>query len=323
MPHSSGGGSHGGGHHSGSRGSSGSADLNMFKHFRTVRVSRHDYGSPYRYVYYRNHKMHCVYANEDVKDRPLFSSAGAVVVSLIVLAILVCVWASVLSGKKPLKQDYNNTIMIEDNLGVIKDENALRSSLGNFRTVTGITPAVLTVNDSDWKNSGKSLEKYAYDRYVNAFSDEKHWLIVYSLPDNVNSDFVDWSWEGMQGDDTDLIITERVAEDFNKEFHDSLVRENTVEKSLIGAFDMTAGKCMKGVAVNDDILIFIVVISYFAVYFCVYILKPDLSSIKYRHMAEVPLNSVAVTCDYCGGQYMSRTVQNCPHCGGTAKIYSN
>ena len=49
-----------------------------------------------------------------------------------------------------------------------------------FRDKTGVTPAIITVDNREWKGYYNDLENYAYDRYVNMFPDEKHWLIVYS-----------------------------------------------------------------------------------------------------------------------------------------------
>ncbi len=98
---------------------------------------------------------------------------------------------------------------IEDNTGCFPDyENQLEQSLSEFENITGISPYVLSVNDSTWNEEYNYLDEYAYDKYLSLFSDEQHFLIVYSEPDLPDSSgYVDWSWEGIQGNDTDPILT--------------------------------------------------------------------------------------------------------------------
>ena len=83
-------------------------------------------------------------------------------------------------------------------------------------------------------NNYNNLEEYAYSAYVNRFQDEKHWLIVYeelgdvsSLPEDMyrypSSDEPEWQFWGMQGDDTDPILTAEVTEKFNAIFRQKLI----------------------------------------------------------------------------------------------------
>ena len=96
-----------------------------------------------------------------------------------------------------LPQNYDYKIVVEDKANVLGNTAELRNSLVAFYNRTGISPAVITVENSDWQGNYSDLENYAYDLYVNHFADESHWLIVYSTPDGYSSSdgFEDWYWE--------------------------------------------------------------------------------------------------------------------------------
>ena len=139
MPHSSGGGSHGGGSHGGSHHSSHS-------HGGSGRSSRHVRSTYFpdarRYVYYDHHRPVYVYADHPHK----------------------------------LPQNYDYKIVVEDKANVLGNTAELRNSLVAFYNRTGISPAVITVENSDWQGYYSDFENYAYDLYVNHFTDESHWL---------------------------------------------------------------------------------------------------------------------------------------------------
>ncbi|MGN0536656.1 MAG: hypothetical protein ACI4M3_01605, partial [Acutalibacteraceae bacterium] len=99
---------------------------------------------------------------------------------------------------------------------------------------------------SDWKGKYDSLENYAYSLYVNRFSDEKHFLVVYSEPKNANTlEFVDWSWEGMQGDDTDNIITKANFSKFQSDLQRYLTMDEvSVEEAFTRAFSASTDYMM-------------------------------------------------------------------------------
>ena len=84
--------------------------------------------------------------------------------------------------------------------------------------------------------------------YVTEFDDEEHWLVVYSEPTSPDPDFNDWYWEGMQGDDTDNIITVDVADDF-KDLMQKYLTANSrydVSSAIAAAFDETTPNVMDG-----------------------------------------------------------------------------
>lgn len=72
--------------------------------------------------------------------------------------------------------------------------------------------------------------------------------MVYSEPTSPDPDFNDWYWEGMQGDDTDNIITVDVADDF-KDLMQKYLTANSrydVSSAIAAAFDETTPNVMDG-----------------------------------------------------------------------------
>lgn len=83
------------------------------------------------------------------------------------------------------------------------------------------------VEDTKWQGS---IENYAYTRYLSEFTDEMHWLIVYSDPSA--------SFEAMQGDNTDAVLTEDVGDIFKNRLRTNLNDKNTgVGASVSSAFE--------------------------------------------------------------------------------------
>lgn len=211
MPHSSGGGSHSGGSHSGSgfSSSSSSSGGSSAKHIKHT-----SFPGARRYVYYENYRPVYVYADYDIRkgtaSGKFFSILGSAVSLLFGIMLLAMCY------DKPQKMDTSPSYSCEivDCAGVIDDADMVQSAIDDFYDETGIPVEVMTVNNEDWQGSYLKLEDFAYDMYVTEFDDEEHWLVVYSEPTSPDPDFNDWYWEGMQGDDTDNIITVDVADDF-------------------------------------------------------------------------------------------------------------
>ena len=211
MPHSSGGGSHSGGSHSGSgfSSSSSSSGGSSAKHIKHT-----SFPGARRYVYYENYRPVYVYADYDIRkgtaSGKFFSILGSAVSLLFGIMLLAMCY------DKPQKMDTSPSYSCEivDCAGVIDDADMVQSAIDDFYDETGIPVEVMTVNNEDWQGSYSKLEDFAYDMYVTEFDDEEHWLVVYSEPTSPDPDFNDWYWEGMQGDDTDNIITVDVADDF-------------------------------------------------------------------------------------------------------------
>ncbi len=219
---------------------------------------------------------------------------------------------------KKLAADYDTAIVVRDEINVLGDTEKLKRSLEAFFNKTGITPAVFTVHNEEWQNTYDGLENYAYDLYVNAFSDEKHWLIVYSEPENPDPSFNDWYWEGMQGDDTSEILTSGKADKFGSKLQRSLTDKSvSVSDAISLSFDYLTPDIMYK-SVDPVIVIVLLVFIGFIVIHAFFMIFYDPNR-KYRNAQEIPLETPAPTpqqnetCPYCGASYASGQ-ERCPNC---------
>ena len=336
MPHSSGGGSHGGGsHHSSSshRSSHRSSGSGPSRRIRTGY-----FPGATRYRYYHRHKPRYVYANYDIRK-------GRSPLRLLLLLFYIPFFIAIVGMASEtfrvpqrLSTDYDTSLVISDYIKVLGDTKALENSMMAFYDETGITPAVFTVYNEDWQDNYSSLENYSYDLYVNAFDDEKHWLIVYSQPQEPDENFNDWYWEGMQGDDTSDILTSAKADGFNSDLQRYLTDKSiSVADAISRAFDNLTPKIMKK-SVDTSMLFpflffggFILIHAYFMVFH-----DP---SRKYRNAEVCPENAPVEaqsrsvqteqtvqavqppapaaheeSCPYCGGSYVPGRDKRCPYC---------
>ena len=212
MPHSSGGGSHGGGSHShgGSHGGSNN------------RVSNHYFYGARRYR--RHHRKsgidEYVYANRKPQKGGL---SGIIALGIFGVIFTFIIGAGTHSS---LPKRLNGSVMyvpaVYDDAGLIDNDEELTATLTEYYSVTGICPVIYTVFDEDWNGmdpasteSYADLESYAFCTYTDNFIDEQHFVIVYSIPEdqaeplrNGEITVPDFSWEAVQGDETDPIITE-------------------------------------------------------------------------------------------------------------------
>ena len=272
MPHSSGGGSHGGGVHGGSHGSSGS---------RNVMPSSRPFRNSVRYRYYRNGEERFFYAKSGYKG---WSPARLIVLPFYIPFFMV----AGLSFKEAFTTSFPKKskveVRIEDEANIFSESDDLYASMQSFGEKTGISPAVVTVSENVWAGNYTTLESYAYDRYVTEFSDEMHWLIVYSVP----SEGGIWQWEGMQGDNTDPILTEFAAERFNSNLQSMLENSSyTVDSALSTAFSnitqtLEPPSFLSQVAMPLFILAFVCFHAFFML---------GLNELKYRNCEPAPEGS--------------------------------
>ena len=250
MPHSSGGGHGGGGHGGGSHGGHGGGSSGP-------RMSRSHFAGSRRYSYYHRGRMRYIYSEKDPSK--MFHPAR-LLIGIFYLPFIFFAGSQLFSPMR-LSPAKDTEIIIEDDANVLGDTGKLQNSLDAFKEKSKVIPGVVTVNNSDWQGHYASLEDYAYDRYLQEFTDEQHWLIVYSAPDPVletqeepdaeNSyewdtsyPYADeWYWEGMQGDDTDDVLNSSVTAAFNSKFQGGLeVAGDSVANNLSDAFDTATAK---------------------------------------------------------------------------------
>lgn len=325
MPHSSGGGSHRGGSHRSRSHSSRRSHSGPSSSRRHINTSY--FPGAIRYVYMHRGTPRYVYADYDItKRRSPLRLLILILYIPFIFSFYTIIKSSMLPPKK-LSADYNAEIVVKDEINVLGDTQRLKSSLEAFYDKTGISPAVFTVYNEDWQGKYDALEYYAYDLYVNAFSDEKHWLIVYSEPENPDPSFNDWYWEGMQGDDTSYILTEGKAAGFNTRLQRYLTDDSkSVSEAISLSFDELTPETMKK-SVDPAMLITLLVFVGFIAVHAFFIVFYDPNR-KYRNAVECPAetpaanptSSHAETCPYCGASYMSGTVARCPNCQALLEI---
>ncbi len=328
MPHSSGGGSsHGGSHHSshsygGSSSSSNSSHISS-SYFPGSRV----------FVRYVNRRPTYVYSNSG----SLCGGVGSIIFcllmySLFVVPALITLIGSVVTPEKLSHSDVSREqIEIVDNISILGDTTELANVLEEFEEVTGVIPVVVTINNSDWESDYNDLEQYAYNWYVYNYSDEKHWVIMYSEDSSDTSMFGDWYWEGMQGDDTDEIITDGIANKFTDRLHDNFIASGSMTRSeaISDAFNCIMPGIMN-VHINFEqvlpavgILLFI---SFHAFFMLGGILKNRHKYKDYHEVKDVVMqpNNIPLedTCKYCDGVYVVGSVYNCPHCGAAIPAHN-
>jgi len=307
MPHSSGGGSSfggshgGGGYHSGGSGGGSSQ-----------RISNRPFPGSHRYVYYRR-GVPVYYYSTSVAPNPVFILFFGVFFTFITTFIALIIFMTSVTTPKKVNGYYDYDIRIEDNQSILGDTTQLNNTLTKFRDTTGITPYVLTVDRSTWDISEYSynMEKYAYNKYVKTLHDECHWLVVITY-NNSN----DWFFEGMQGDNTDNVLSEKKANKFNKELVKNIKESNDVSQSLNNAFDSSLSYLMdKEVdksAIGSGCAISLFSIGCISV--CIYAFIKS----KGRNKAvEIKSDEKETVCAYCGGRYILSTVISCPHCGAS------
>lgn len=310
-----GGGSHGGGSHGGSHHSSHS-------HGGSGRSSRHVRSTYFpdarRYVYYDHHRPVYVYADYDITEKRSPLRFLMLLFYLPFILFTFSMFAEAYHHPHKLPQNYDYKIVVEDKANVLGNTAELRNSLVAFYNRTGISPAVITVENSDWQGNYSDLENYAYDLYVNHFADESHWLIVYSTPDGYSSSdgFEDWYWEGMQGNDTDDVLTESVTNSFNDELQKNLTARTryTVSSAISTSFDDLTPTVMKSKVNWAMLFTSIAILAFVCLHACLMIgINP-----KARKYAKAkPCSDAAQekACEYCGYTYVVDTCTECPHCG--------
>lgn len=260
MPHSSGGGSSSSSSSHGGSSSSGGS----FSSDNSNRTSRH-YFDGARCYRYRNRRgdYEYIYSDYDMVNRK--SSKARY---LILLFYIPFIFAIFMMGKDvfhfptPLRQVYNTDILIEDSSDVLTnaEERDLEQAFMEFYQNTGITVSFVSVNQLEWMDRFNSLSDYAYYQYVNKFDDECHWLFVYSKGTILGQ----WSWEGMQGNNTDSILTQKITNGFNEKLQMKLYQDTkyTVGTAFISAIQELNTTVMNK-TINTSQLIPVLIMSVF------------------------------------------------------------
>lgn len=319
MPHSGGGGSHGGGSHGGSHGGGGSSN----------RVSKTYFSGAHRYIYYYNGRPNYYYANRKDTINRKATGIGMIMFSVIWLLMTSLMLIGSLSSayiSGPLSLDYDTSIVIDDELGIVEDKDELTNAFKDFQDKTGVTLGVVT-RSSYTQYRGDTYEKQAYNCYVSRWDDEKHWLIYYVGDSLDRTD--NWHWELMCGDDCTKILSSSIEDSFTRDFHRYLVATDryTFDKALItalGNIEVTPG------SFNANELLTLIPALFFPVLGIIILISGIVTATKPLTEEEIAKNKAVeisveevcreVACEYCGGVYIMHTCLQCPHCGAPVKI---
>ena len=330
MPHSSGGGFHGGGFHGGGGFSGhhygrGTSNVPL--------VSRFHYPGATAWLYYTSRGVpHIVYSSQDITKTPKSGGPFAYVL-LGIFAVLPIAFIALAGQQHPARvgMNYDMTAIIKDNAGVLSASETfeLQSVFNEFRSASGVTPSIVTVNNGDWEpgflwhdffpNEKYTLEDYAYSTYVNTFNDESHWLIVYACDKGTKKG--NWAFEGMQGDNTDKLLTDKRADAFTESLHTRLLQRDkySVDTAIAVTLDQYRPELMK-VTLNSKLfyicLFMFVMFSLIAFYMFAVAYKPSKVPEIYKNAKLCELTAVyQEPCNYCGGIYIIGMHTTCPHCG--------
>ncbi len=334
MPHSSGGGSRSSGSFSGSSGSSGSwghgGSRSSGASGKTPTVSDEYQKGYHRYVLYHDNTADYFYSSGPISRKDSRIGLGAVILRLILIALgSLFVWVFIsdwIHVPQKLPMDYAQTdLRIEDTAGILSldDKRLLNESFREFQAVSGVTPAILTVRPEDWQEHYDSFSVFAFEAYVTRFSDESHWLFCYS--GDPEADFDDWVWEGMQGDDTDAVLSPRVTERFTDCVQKNLYARNRC--SVGEAFSLGIQEILPGLMrtsfqpMAEDA---VYVLTYFAILIALPVFL-TVSELRKKSPLRGKENAIRCpsdegdvkedSCAWCGGLYVHGIHIRCPHCG--------
>jgi hypothetical protein len=185
-----------------------------------TRTSKKYFDKSKRFIYYRNDKPVYVYSNIDLTQKKM---SRKIAIMLLILSILIiCLPISILIVRsifpKPIQGTEKYDIVINDDVGILKNRKELTEELKKFKEATGIVPAITTINNVKVLRGYKTIENFTYSLYMQNFIDEVHWLIVYSEANNEG----EWEIAEIQGHDADSILTIKTVKKFENSLKSNL-----------------------------------------------------------------------------------------------------
>lgn len=336
MPHSGGGGSHSCGSHSSSHSFGGSHYSHSSGHGGSSGPSgpcRSYYTGASRYIYY-NHGHH-YYTYSDSNPAEIGFSPVRLLMLLVYIPFFIIALSMIVhSVHVPVKVnwqdehilDYKPVVEIEDGIHVLSDSDAqqMHDVFQQVWDTTGVMPAFISVSNSDWENN-TDLEQEAYDLYVNHFPDECHILIVYSTDPDASSDYDDWHFEIMVGDNAGNgnkgIFTDSTVDDLKEDLQKYFTARTrySIGQAVSTAFSNRLPSLMN-VSLNLDGIFFGIVILLFVSVHAFFMtgLFTLVRARKYKNAVQIANNSVEYKCPYCGVIYtdeVRRRYGKCQSCG--------
>lgn len=331
MAHSSGGGSHSGGSHGGSHSYSSSSRSGSSSYSGTseptAKISRRRFKGASSYVYYdRRGRYHYIYSDRTPSKPDLSLS---VFVALLFLGIgggiaWIVLQLGFFTPESLNPKSYDSGVIIESHID-IGDESTAYNAMSQMLDITGVSPAVEIVKDSEWINSYTSLEKFAYSEYYRWFDDEKHWLVVVSYPDNYNTvKFIDWKWEGIIGDDCYPAVSSNSEEMFTTIFHRYMKSSSpeTLSDSLASAYNEFSSTAMKN-QFDQGALFIAGIIGIITILIVFLTFDSYVKEKKCYGARRVAPNAPEEKCEFCQRAYITGSVSECPGCGASLTHENN
>ncbi|MGN0682315.1 MAG: hypothetical protein ACI4JY_01450 [Oscillospiraceae bacterium] len=325
MPHSGGGGSHGGGHHSGGSHRSGSSG-------NSNRVSNTYFPRARRFMYYYRGRPHYYYARQKVTSDNKSSGIALIVFAVLWLLVtlpLIIAMSSNLFIPKPFQLNYDASIVIDDEIGIVESKTDVTNAILDFQEKTGVTVSIVT-RTTENAYIGNTHENEAYNCYVERWDDEKHWLVYYVGDTKNRTD--DWYWELMCGDDCLKILPTKYENQFTRDFHRYLAayERYTFDEAFITALGSIE---VKPGSVNPEGICEFLIVLIFPVAGVIILISGITTFIKALSPEEkAKLNAVEISvnktpeeivCPYCDSVYVKYTCTECPHCGAPLKTDTN
>lgn len=312
MPHSSGGGSHGGGFHGGSGFRGGSSRGSSYGR-RSPRVSSRPFTGAHKYYFYGRNRIKYIYADGPYDNQSLTLSFVIAIFSfLTIIAGVMLPFLSELNNSK-INSNVDIGIVIEDNANILGDTDEIYRAFEDFYEETGIVPSLVTATNSEWLDHyGSNFQKFAFNSYTERFPDEYHWLIVYAVDE---ADPTDFHWDGMQGNNTDSVLTQGATEVFGKRLHHNFESsEYSVDEAIVEAFDYFTPRVLKGFVDQESWGLIIFMLALFAIIvagFVIALLKTE----KYKRAKLWQPSYREVSCEDCGKPCVVGVDRECRFCG--------
>ena len=146
-----------------------------------------------------------------------------------------------------------------DSADLIKDESAFNAAMKSFYEKTGAEPYLFTTTEALFPSSvygtlsKNSLEEFAYDKYLDLFDDEGHYMICYARANDGTE-----MWLEMAGTDTTSLLDDEVFESFRQNMSTKLYNSEDKGLAITECLLVMADEAF--VRTGSDIFIFVLAI---------------------------------------------------------------
>ena len=222
MPHLAGGGSHGGGFRS--TGFVGSGITGKRLKGSDFAKSQWFAGSRLYLKHNSDGSDEYVYAN----SMPVKAKLAPIIVMLVIYSFLFPLMGRSVYELAPNKiiPVYSDVPAVYDEINAIKNKDELTDAITEYQKATGICPVIYTVYKDDYT---RTMKQVAYDKYVGTFTDEQHFVIIYAVSkedqaklNNGEIKVPGFTWEAVQGNETDILMSPAIFKDFGSVAHSNL-----------------------------------------------------------------------------------------------------